>query len=173
VHHVHHRIDTERYQPVYPDPEKRKPMVVHAPSQPGVKGTEFIEQALDELRVKGMEFEYVRVHGLTHAKAMAVYRKADIVVDQLLLGSHGVFACEAMALGKPVICYILDELVDTYPEGFPVINANPDTIINVLEEVVASPERRAQIGRAGREYVERVHDIRQVAERLEKIYRQL
>ena len=39
--------------------------------------------------------------------------KADVIVDQLRCGSHGVFAVEAMATGKPVLCYIRDELVET------------------------------------------------------------
>jgi len=173
IHIVRQRIDTQLYKPVYPDVENKKPVIVHAPSVAGVKGTEFVERAIESLRAKGLDFEYVRLQGVPHEKAIEIYSRADIIVDQLLIGSHGVFACEAMALGKPVICYILDTLLDTYPEGFPIVNANPDSITGVLEELVVSPQKRAAIGRASREYVERVHDIRQVARRLQKVYEAL
>ncbi len=173
IHIVRQRVDTAAYEPEYPDPEQHKPVIVHAPSVAGVKGTQFVERAIGELERKKLAFEYVRVKGLPHHEAMEIYRRADIIVDQLALGSHGVFACEAMALGKPVVCYILDELLPTYPEGFPIVNANPETIDGVLEELVLSPERRHRIGRDSRAYAERVHDIRQVARRLVEIYRTL
>jgi glycosyltransferase involved in cell wall biosynthesis len=75
-----------------------------------------------------------------------------------------------MALGKPVVCYIHDSLLSTYPEGFPIVNANPDTIESVLEELLLSPQKRHDIGIQSREYAEGVHDIKVVAKRLEKIY---
>jgi len=75
-----------------------------------------------------------------------------------------------MAFGKPVICYIQDELLDTYPDGFPIVNANPDTITAVLEELLCSPEKCFEIGMKSREYVERVHDIRVIARKLKTIY---
>jgi glycosyltransferase involved in cell wall biosynthesis len=78
-----------------------------------------------------------------------------------------------MALGKPVICYIHDELVDTFPEGFPIVNANPDTIAAVLEELICSPEKRHELGIKSRAYVEKVHDIRVVASKLKNIYQSL
>ena len=43
------------------------------------------------------------VEGVPHDEARERYARADIVVDQLNAGWHGVFALEAMALGKPVV----------------------------------------------------------------------
>jgi glycosyltransferase involved in cell wall biosynthesis len=40
----------------------------------------------------------------------------------------------------------------------------------VLEELILSPQKRHDIGKQGRKYVEEVHDIKVVAKRLEKIY---
>jgi len=136
------------------------------------KGTSYIKRAVEELKKAGLDFEYIEVFGVSHIKAMQMYSQADIIVDQLIAGSHGVFACEAMALGKPVICYILDELIPTYPVGFPIVNANPNTIEEVLEELICSPEKRYEIGVKGREYAEKVHDIRVVARKLKEIYQQ-
>ncbi len=172
IHIVRQRIDTDRYQPVYPDPQNHKPKVVHAPSHTEVKGTKYVEKAVEALQKKGLVFEYVRVHNMPHQKAIQIYAQADIIVDQLTLGSHGVFACEGMALGKPVICYIHEDILPTYPEGFPIVNATPLTIEEVLEELIVSSEMRYKIGMASRKYTEKVHDYRRVAKRLINIYRQ-
>lgn len=99
--------------------------------------------------------------------------QADIVVDQLLLGSHGILAAEAMAMGKPVICYLLPELVPTYPPGLPIINANPATFVDVLAEWLSDPERRIAAGHASRSYAVEVHDAGAVAAEALSVYDKL
>jgi len=171
IHVVGQRIDCSRYAPCYPDSETKRVRVMHAPSQQAFKGTARIERAVEILKQKGLEFDYVRVSGMAHAEAMELYKTADLVIDQLCGGAHGVFACEAMALGKPVVCYILPELVAGFPEGFPIINANPDTIESVLEEWILSPTRLHEVGKQSRAYAEHVHDVRKIARDLIRIYR--
>ena len=170
IHVVGQRVDTDLYNPNYPSPQNTKPKILHAPSVKATKGTKYIKQAIEDLKKAGLDFEFIEVFGISHKEAVQMYSKADIIIDQLMLGSHGAFACEAMALGKPVICYILDELLETYPDGFPIVNANPDNIATVLEELVCSPEKRHEIGMKSRAYVEKVHDIRVVAKKLLAIY---
>lgn len=170
IHVVRQRLDTSKYIPNYPSIENKIPKIVHAPSKQKIKGTVFVEKAIENLKRKKLQFEYIKVSGLSNEEAIKVYAGADIIVDQLILGSHGIFSCEAMALGKPVVCYIQDSLLDTYPEGFPIVNANPDSIEDVLEELILCGEKRNSIGIMGREYVEKVHDIEVVAKKLINIY---
>lgn len=171
IHVVGQRVDTNLYFPNYPSPHNKNPKIVHAPSIKATKGTHYVHQAIEKLKKMGLDFEYVEVFGVTHQKAIQIYSQADIIIDQLLMGSHGVFACEAMALGKPVICHILDELLPTYPPGFPIVNATPETIGKVLEELICSAQKRHEIGKKSRIYAENVHDIRVVAAKLLEIYK--
>lgn len=170
IHFVGQRIDCSRYAPCYPDAETKRVRVMHSPSQQAFKGTVHIERAVESLKQKGLEFDYVRVSGMAHAEAMELYKTADLVIDQLCGGAHGVFACEAMALGKPVVCYIHPDHILGYPGGFPIINANPDTIASVLEEWILSPARLYEVGKQSRAYAERVHDVRKIARDLIRIY---
>lgn len=170
IHIVRQRVDTSVFTPHYPSVEEKIPKIVHAPSKQRIKGTLHVEKAIEALRAKKIPFEYIRVEKLSNSEAMQIYAKADIIIDQLMLGAHGIFACEGMALGKPVVCYIHDSLLPTYPQGFPIVNANPETVESVLEELLLSPEKRHNIGKQSREYVERVHDIKVVAKRLIDIY---
>lgn len=173
IHVVGQRVDTRALVPWYPAPDTRRPVLVHAPSNLEAKGTRFVREAVERLRRRGLAFEYVEVHGRSQAEALDEYRRADLVVDQLCAGTYGVFAVEAMSLGKPVVCYILPELEPTYPRGFPIINANPLTVEAVLEEWLQRPEERHARGVQSRAYAERVHDCREVARRLVRAYERL
>jgi len=167
---VRHRVDTRRIRSAPPRPDAKRPVVVHAPSSLAGKGTVFVREAVERLRGRGVALEYVEVHGKTQQEALEIYARADLIVDQLCTGGHGVFAAEAMAMGKPVVCFILPELVGTYPEGFPIINANPLDVAEVLEEWLVDGEARARRGEQSRAYAEREHDCRVVARRLVEAY---
>jgi len=173
IHTVGQRVNVRRLIPAPPDPQARRMRVVHAPTHRPAKGTEFVRRATAELAAEGAPIDYVEVYGLSHAQALEVYRGADLIVDQLCGGGHGGFAAEAMALAKPVVCYLLPENEAVYPAGLPIINANPATLKDVLADWVDRPRERYERGLASRAYAERVHDHRVVARRLLEVYKTL
>lgn len=173
VHVVPFRVDTRAYEPAPPNPTARTPVVVHAPSRIAAKGTPHVRAAVETLRARGVALEYVELHGMSQADVTAACRRADLVVDQLCSGAHGVFAVEAMSMAKPVICHILPEVERTYPAGFPIVAATPETIADVLADWLERPQERHELGIASRAYAERVHDVRVVARRLLEVYEQL
>jgi glycosyltransferase involved in cell wall biosynthesis len=164
-------IDLRDYEPVPPSGRAR-PLVVHAPSHRGRKGTDHVIAA-----VEGLPADLELVEGLHHDEARARYRAADIVVDQLNAGWYGLFAIEAMALGKPVLTFLHDEAVRRTEEAFgvavPIVRTTKETLADDLRPLVESVEERRRVGAASRAYVERVHDIEQVANRLMDIYARL
>lgn len=154
------------------------PVVLHAPSHRGVKGTRFVLDAVRRLEAEGIPFKFLLVEGLSHAEAKALYPQADLLVDQLLLGWYGALAVELMALGKPVICYLREDDLRFLPAGMraelPVINATPESLYAVLKLWLT--ERRAglaELGRRGRAYVERWHDPQQIARQLKGDYEEI
>jgi len=165
-------IDTHNIPPVFPDPQKHVPLIVHTPSHKGIKGTQYVEQAISRLE-KRYRFRFLLLHQMTNQGIKETLEQADVVVDQLLLGAYGVLSVEAMALGKPVLCYIRDDLVDKYPSDLPIVNANPDTIELELEKLLSNPELRTEIGKRSRKFAERHHDSRVVAQKLIELYESL
>jgi glycosyltransferase involved in cell wall biosynthesis len=161
-------IDLSKYAPV-PPTDRARPIVLHAPSSRGRKGTEYIVAACAELDV-----DLRIVEGLPHEEARRLYEEADIVVDQLNAGWYGVFAIETMALGKPVVAFLHDEAVRRTEEAFgvkvPIVNATKETLAAALRPVTESPEERRRVGAASRAYVEQVHDLEHVADRLLALY---
>jgi glycosyltransferase involved in cell wall biosynthesis len=117
------------------------------------------------------------VEGLHHDEAFERYREADIVVDQLNAGWYGLFAIECMALGKPVVTFLHEEAVTRTEKELgarvPIVNATRDTLRAQLEPLVASAAERRRIGAESRAYVEQVHDLERVADRLLALYARL
>jgi glycosyltransferase involved in cell wall biosynthesis len=164
-------IDLSAYEPA-PPTDRLRPVIVHAPSSRRRKGTEHVIEA-----VGGLDADLEIVEGLHHDEAKERYRAADIVVDQLNAGWYGVFAIEAMALGKPVVTFLHDEAVTRTEEAFgvrvPIVNATKDTLCERLQPLVDSADERHRIGADSRAYVEQVHDIERVTDRLLDLYARL
>jgi hypothetical protein len=152
-----------------------RPLVVHAPSHRGVKGTRFVLDAVSRLKADGLDFDFVLIEGMRNEEARRIYEQADVLIDQLLLGWYGGIAVEFMALGKPVICYIReDDLRFIDPDmrlQLPIISAEPGTIYQVLRETLTSKRSGlTEVGARGRAFVERWHDPIKTARILQQDY---
>ncbi|MFD2614862.1 glycosyltransferase family 4 protein [Paenibacillus gansuensis] len=171
VHVIRQFIDSSRFQPVYPEISKRKPFIVHAPTNLEVKGTDYVMEAIERLRRQGHAFDFMLIEDMPYEEALKFYKKADILIDQLLIGSFGILSLEGMALGKPVLCYIRDDLLDKYPAHLPIVNANPETVFKKLKYLLNNPQIRFQLGVRGREYVVKQYNHIRVALQLAEIYK--
>ena len=169
IHIVPLRVDITRFCPVYPQANKERVTIVHAPSKRASKGTAYVLEAVHELQKK-YDLEFILLENKPQEEAFEIYKKADIVIDQLIIGAYGVFAIEVMAMGKPVIVYISEEMKDTYPEELPVVSASPADIKEKIEQLILDGELRHSLGVKGRAYVERYHDYRVNAQIFYDIY---
>ncbi|HOJ94034.1 MAG TPA: glycosyltransferase [Fervidobacterium nodosum] len=142
---------------------KKKIRIVHAPTNPEFKGTKYIVNAIENLKIKhNNNIEFILISGVSHDEAKKIYQSADIIVDQLHAGVYGLFAIESMALGKPVVGWIADYFLKSYPKELPIIRANPDSIEKVLEELIKNREILPEIGMNSRKYVEKYHNIEKI-----------
>ncbi len=168
AHVVPPGIDLARY-PLVPPPENGRVRIVHAPSNRAKKGTDAVIAACAELPV-----DLELVEGVKHDEARRRYEQADIVLDQLVVGWYGLLAIESMAAGRPVVTYLHEDAVarteQVYGVQVPIVNASKETLVETLRPLVASSEQRRQLGEESRAYVERVHDMDRIGERLVEIY---
>ena len=164
-------IDLSSYDPVAPV-ERERVRIVHAPSNTEKKGTEHVIAACKELPV-----DLDVVHGVRNEEALERYKQADIVVDQLLRDWHGVFTIEGMALGKPVVTSLDEDAVRQTEEALgvkvPIVRATKDDLVEKLRPLVDSFDERRRLGKLGRAYVEEVHDIERMTDRLLDLYERL
>lgn len=153
-------IDVKSFEPCYRDDADDKFTIVHAPTSGRLKGTNYILSAVENIKEKYPWVDFRLVHGIPHDKAVRIYKEADLIIDQLLIGNYGQLSIEAMALGKPVMCWISDFMKERYPRELPVIIANPDDVEDKLEYAIKNKDMLKAIGKKGRLYAEKYHDIR-------------
>lgn len=171
--HIVPRVINLAKFPVVERTRNARPMVVHASTDDLLKGTRFVLKAVEELKDEGLDFDFRLIKDMPNSAALELYRKADIVIDQLLIGWYGVLAMETMAMGKAVIAYIRDDLTGYFGEEMPLLNANPDTIKDVLRTAIRDARLREMLGHRGRGFVETTHGSRVVARNLIKIYQEM
>lgn len=144
-----------------------------------IKGTSFVIEAVDKLRSEGVQVSLVNLSGVASCEMRFHQVQADIVVDQLIYGGYGSTALEALALGKPVICYIRPAwkqlLSSHYPEweNCPIVSASPETVYEVLRKLVIDEEYRIRIGRESRRFAEKFLDVKKNVVEFETLLKSL
>ena len=92
--------------------------------------------------------------------------RADVVIDQLESQTTGVFAIEAMALGRPVLTEYRPDLLAPFARRSPVVRTSAATLRDDAVALCTDTTRRAALGEAGRRFVAEVHAAGRVAEAL-------
>jgi len=162
-------VDLESFPYIGVNNKPNEVNIVHAPSKRAEKGTEYLIQAVESLKNEGYKVNLSLIENTPHNEAIEYYKQADIVVDQLLSGWYGVFAIECMALGKPVCVSIRDDLESLMP-FMPFLNTSPSNIAENLRKLIEDEKLREELGKRGREYVEQMHDARDVARKVTQFY---
>ena len=144
--------------------------ILHAPTDRLAKGTCYFETAVNRLIDEGYPIRKIIAEGLSHSDLKEAYKSCDIFVDQLITGWYGTASIEAMAFGKPVVCFLREsyrEYCDYY-DAIPIINADPETIYSILEDLICSPAKLKDAALASRSFVEEYHSQSYVVPRLKK-----
>jgi glycosyltransferase involved in cell wall biosynthesis len=162
-------VMTADFEPVYPDPAVARPLVVHASTAPIGKGTPAVLAAIERLRGT-VDFEFVLLERVPRPEALATIARADVYLDQFMIGTHGSAAVEAMAMGKPVVGYLSPALAAGYPAEIPLVSASQESLADVLGELLRDGSRRHELGHRSRAYAEQHHDAVRLAEELRAVY---
>jgi hypothetical protein len=160
-----------------PDPARRDgvngPVVIaHAPTNPLIKGTRHVVDAVERLRAEFPRVELRVIDRQPWATMPQFLSGCDILVDQLMMGWYGLLAIEGMAESKAVIAYLREDFRSLRAD-LPVVSAEPATIYDVLRDLVRDPARRGALGAQGPPYVRRWHDLEPVGATLLGQYRRL
>lgn len=146
--------------------------VLHAPNHRALKGTEHVLRAVEALRGDGLDVRLELVEGRPNAEVRAALARADVLVDQLLVG-YGLFAVEGMASGLPVVSrtgWMPEEVAATAAmRELPIVDADAETVTDRLRELVTDPALRARLGVEGRRFVERRHSEQAAGEAWETL----
>ncbi|TLS69040.1 glycosyltransferase family 4 protein [Mariprofundus erugo] len=170
-------IDTEFWSPVSPPSEMEGPIrILHSPNHRSIKGTCFFESAILQLKEEGFDIELIVLERQSNAEIRRVMSEVDIVADQLIIGWYAMFAMEGMALAKPVLCYLRDDLKSFYTmhgiieEGeIPLVECHPSNVTDVIRGLISDRSRMIEIGRQSREFIIKHHSLQVIGARFAAI----
>ncbi|MEU2612026.1 glycosyl transferase family 1 [Micromonospora sp. NPDC007271] len=155
-------VDVDAWTCDRPVLERPRPVLLHAPSNRWTKGTDRLLPQLQDLHDRRM-IELRLVEGLPYHEMRRLVQEADIVVDQLVIGSYGTFSCEAMAAGKVVVAYLSESVHQVVGVQPPITTATPATLAKAIESLLDDRRAAIALAAAGPDYVREHHDGRRTA----------
>jgi glycosyltransferase involved in cell wall biosynthesis len=151
-----------------------------AATQRNIKSTHVYLPLIDQLKAEGHKVEMIFFQDVPNKKVRFYQAQADIVVDMLTFGWFGANIREALMLGKPSVCFLRPEWLETirreipeYIDELPVISATPENVHDILVDLIEHPEKRREIGRRSREFAVKWHSAEAGARRMDEIYSNL
>ncbi len=178
---AHFSIDTGQWRPLPSGAEASDEVkILHAPNHRVVKGTDHFVAAVDRLRQEGYPVVLDIVEQVPNDEIARRMAAADIIADQLIIGWYAMFALEAMAMGKPVLCYVREDLEKLYieagliaPKELPLIKCSPFDVYDVIKKILDDRGQLAALGRQGRRFVKKHHSLEAVGNVFDSINRAL
>lgn len=154
-------IDPEKWANDTAPLQRDRIKVVHAPTNPLVKGTNFVQPIARKLHDEGL-IEYVELRGIPNDQMPAVFADADVVLDQFRVGDYGVAACESMASGRIVLTHVSEQVREEVERQagipLPIPRVTVDTLEETLRDVVARRDHYRAVAELGPEFVRRLHN---------------
>jgi hypothetical protein len=156
-HHASVPVQLARYAPFVAG--RDVPLVVHAPSSRGRKGSHVILAALDQLQTEGVRFDLQLIENVPHTELLNIFSGADVVIDQTNNAMHGRTTVDAWASGCAVATSDAPA-IEPLPAPRPLCRISPDlrATTEQLRTLLTQRETRVQLAHDGLAYVQQWHD---------------
>lgn len=168
-------IDLSEIKPFY-EQKNRIFTIVHAVNHRLLKGTLYLIEAVNKINSHKKLINLEILENIPNKIVLEKIKNADCVADQFLMGAYGRLAIESMALGKPIICYLREDLFQLYPHWneCPIINTTIETIEKNLALLLKmSLKERKILGEKSRAYAEKYHSYQYVGQKVDAIIQSL
>jgi len=144
-----------------------KVRIGHSPTNREAKGSDRIIAAVNKLS-ETYPVELVLIENLPHSRALEVKATCDIGIDQLGDLGYGISALEWLAMGIPVASSIAPEM-ESAGMSHPIVAVNETNIEEKLAPLIKDRERRLELGREGRRWLEQTHDAEKIVKQIHQL----
>ena len=115
--------------------------ILHAPSSPAQKGSEYIRKIIEQLKNKGLDIDYIEISDLTHKEVINNIINCDFIVDQVFSDTPMAgFTAEAAFFKKPAVVggYVARETISQHykEEVPPSIFVSPADMPEAIEKMI-------------------------------------
>ena len=165
------KIEKELFELNSSKKHKNEIVILHAPSNPKMKGTEIIHKVLKKIEANYKEFNirlelpadtdtpYAERYSTSRYDLFKFYNNADIVIDQLIIGWYGLQAVEALIANNQVISYVDENLkAELYP-NCPINIANANNLESIILQCIHKHIKGDVDFEKNKEWVKKYHTI--------------
>lgn len=134
-------------------PKRDIPILLHGVTNPLLKRSDLILDAIGRLQREGLPFEFKLLSNVPNKTMLRKLTEADVVLDRIACGGVGLFGYEAMGSG----CAVLgsnEEDLNPLPQNRPVLSINKDNVYERIKRIIKDKKLRIDLAERGRAYVE-------------------
>lgn len=145
--------------------------ILHSPSDPEVKGSRRIREAVEQLKAEGLSLELVELRGVPNDVVLDEVAKCDFAIDQLYSDAPMVgFATEAAVASRPTIVAGYAWAANRAAFGTvpfpPVEECTPEGLVDAIRRLATDADHRAALGREAHAFVRDQWSREQIARRM-------
>ncbi len=145
--------------------------ICHATTNREVKGSNKIIEVCEKLKhTHGIKFIFIE--NTPYEKVLELKQQADIYIDQITdhAPGYGMNSLESLSMGIASVTYLNEAFLKFIPDH-PFINADGNNLERQLVELLENRHLLWRYCQQGREWVEQIHDYRNVVQKLYDYYR--
>lgn len=147
--------------------------IVHVTNHPGIEGTRYIAQAVENLKAKGHRIEFIHLSDMPYHQVLAEMVEADLSIGKMKMGYYANAQIEAMCCGVPTITHVREELLDRKLKNSAFIFSSLADLEETIEHLLINPRELAEYRRRAMDSVRQLHDNDILTDRLIGMYEAL
>lgn len=163
-------VDYEEYKSIERSLSGRPFKIVHATNHPGIEGTRHIQSAVDSLKTKGYDIDFVFLKGVDPEKILEEIRTADLTIGKMKMGYYANAQIESMFLGVPAVTYVRPEFITPELKESGFIFTNLRGLESTLEYYILNPAELTQKRNTARDSILNLHNEELLTRILLSIY---
>jgi len=152
----------------------RKINILHAPTNPGAKGTYKIRKTIEKLKKEGLIINYREIINRPNHEVIEAIKNSDLIIDQINSDSPlGGLGIEGAIYGVPTLTggyYIENLYKDYYKDDCPPsFYCLPEDLEEELRKIIIKPIQLKNKGQIAQTFIENKWNTKQVATNLIRI----
>jgi glycosyltransferase involved in cell wall biosynthesis len=169
IHYLFLPYDVQAFQPKEKLNDTLR--ICHATTNRKVKGSNRIIEICKKLE-KSHGIQFIFIENTPHAEVLKLKAQSDIYIDQITdhAPGYGMNSLESLSMGIASVTYMNEDFQQFLPHH-PFISADVSNLEEKLVEMLENRDLLWQYCLRGRQWVNEVHDFRNVVQKLYEYYR--
>ena len=145
--------------------------ICHSPTNRYYKGSNTIIPICEKIALEE-NIEFILIENIAHKDAIKIKSECDIFIDQIHNRGgwgYGMNSIEALSMGLCCLTELNNKYIKFIPDH-PFVNVDERSLYEKLKQLINYPEKIIEYKKRGKYWVEKKHDLNNVAEKLYQYY---